>query len=86
MRAALATVIDPELGMSIVDLGLVYDVAITGGAVRVTMTLTAPGCPLHAVMPEWARAAVASVAGVEQVEVVVTFDPPWSPDRIAPRR
>jgi MoaA/NifB/PqqE/SkfB family radical SAM enzyme/metal-sulfur cluster biosynthetic enzyme len=80
--AALESVIDPELGMSIMALGLVYDVAIAGGAVRVTMTLTAHGCPLHQVMTEWVRTAVMRVPGVQHVDVVVTFDPPWSPDRI----
>jgi radical SAM protein len=80
--AALETVLDPELGMSVIALGLVYDVAIRGGAVRVTMTLTAQGCPLHEVMTEWARAALLRVPGVESVEVVLTFDPPWTPDRM----
>jgi len=75
-------VLDPELGMSVVELGLVYGIAIEGARVRVTMTLTAPGCPLHEAMVEWARAAVASLPGVEQVEVVLTFEPLWTPDRI----
>src|SRR5688572_10162447 len=79
---ALETVLDPELGMSVVALGLVYDVTISGGAVRVTMTLTAPGCPLHEVMTGWVRTAVMRVPGVEHVDVVLTFDPPWTPDRI----
>jgi metal-sulfur cluster biosynthetic enzyme len=68
--------------MSIVALGLVYDVAIAGSTVRVTMTLTAQGCPLHEVMTDWVRAAVARVPGAERVEVVLTFDPPWTPERI----
>lgn len=80
--AALESVCDPELGMSVAALGLVYDVAITPGAVRVTMTLTTPGCPLHEVMTEWVRTALARVAGVEHVEVTLTFDPPWTPDRM----
>ncbi len=80
--AALETVMDPELGMSVMALGLVYDVTIAAGAVRVTMTLTAQGCPLHDVMTEWVRGAVLRVPGVERVEVVLTFDPPWTPDRI----
>ena len=80
--AALDTVLDPELGMSVVALGLVYGVTITGGDVRVTMTLTAPGCPLHDVMTQWVRTAVARVPGVAAVDVVLTFDPPWTPDRI----
>jgi radical SAM protein with 4Fe4S-binding SPASM domain len=79
---ALGTVLDPELGMSIVDLGLVYDVHIRDGAVGITMTLTAPGCPIHDVMPEWVRTAVMQVPGVEAVEVTLTFEPPWTPDRI----
>lgn len=79
---ALRTVFDPELGLSVVELGLIYGMAIEGGMVRVTMTLTAPGCPIHDVMPEWVRKAVGRIPGVERVEVVLTFDPPWSPDRI----
>ncbi len=79
---ALGTVLDPELGMSIVDLGLVYDVHIRNGAVGITMTLTAPGCPIHDVMPDWVRTAAMRVPGVETVEVTLTFEPPWTPDRI----
>jgi metal-sulfur cluster biosynthetic enzyme len=83
---ALREVLDPELGMSIVELGLVYGIDVHGGGVTVTMTLTAPGCPIHGVMAEWVKAAVLTVPGVESVEVAITFDPPWTPDRIAPRR
>ncbi|HEU4369378.1 MAG TPA: iron-sulfur cluster assembly protein [Methylomirabilota bacterium] len=79
---ALGTVFDPELGMSIVDVGLVYEVRVRGGAVGITMTLTAPGCPIHDVMPEWVRTAVRRVPGVEHVEVTLTFEPAWTPDRI----
>ena len=81
---ALREVFDPELGMSIVELGMVYEVDVRGGAVAVTMTLTAPGCPIHDVMPQWVKEAVAKVPGVERVDVTITFDPPWTPDRIAP--
>jgi metal-sulfur cluster biosynthetic enzyme len=80
---ALRAVFDPELGMSIVELGLVYGIDVRACAVTVTMTLTAPGCPIHDVMPEWVRNAVMKIPGVERVEVVITFDPPWTPDRIA---
>jgi len=80
---ALRTVFDPELGMSVVELGLVYGIAIKDGAVTVTMTLTTPGCPIHDVMPRWVREAVIPIPGVEQVEVDITFDPPWTPDRIS---
>jgi MoaA/NifB/PqqE/SkfB family radical SAM enzyme/metal-sulfur cluster biosynthetic enzyme len=79
---ALRTVFDPELGMSIVDLGLVYDIQIADAHVRITMTLTAPGCPIHDVMPGWVSMAVKKVPGVEAVEVALTFDPPWTPERI----
>jgi metal-sulfur cluster biosynthetic enzyme len=82
---ALREVVDPELGMSIVELGLVYGIDVRDGAVAVTMTLTAPGCPLHDVMPRWVREAVARISGVETVDVAVTFDPPWTPDRIGSR-
>lgn len=80
---ALGTVSDPELGLSILDLGLVYDVKIEEGRVLITMTLTTPGCPIHDGMKEWVRQAVGAVPGVEAVEVAITFEPPWSPDRIA---
>jgi radical SAM protein len=83
---ALRTVIDPELGLSVVDLGLIYGIAIEGGRVGVTMTLTAPGCPLHEVLADWVRRAVLGLAGVEQVDVTLTFDPPWTPARIAAPR
>jgi MoaA/NifB/PqqE/SkfB family radical SAM enzyme/metal-sulfur cluster biosynthetic enzyme len=79
---ALRTVLDPELGLSVVDLGLVYGVAIEGGAVRITMTLTAPGCPLHGVLTDWVRRAVLAIPGVDRVDVALTFDPPWTPARM----
>jgi len=79
---SLRAVLDPELGMSIVDLGLVYGVEARDATVRVTMTLTTPGCPLHGAMTGWVREAVMLVPGVENVEVELTFDPPWTPERI----
>jgi metal-sulfur cluster biosynthetic enzyme len=79
---ALGGVLDPELGMSVVELGLIYGVEIVNGAVAITMTLTAPGCPVHEVMPGWIRRAVMAVPGVDAVDVRITFDPPWTPDRI----
>ena len=79
---ALRDVFDAELGMSVVDLGLIYDVRIDAGRVRITMTLTTQGCPLHDSMTEWVRQAVTKIPGVEDVEVAIVFDPPWTPDRI----
>ncbi len=82
ITTALRDVLDPELGMSVVDLGLIYGIEIEEGRVRVTMTLTVPGCPIHDSMAEWVRQAVMKTPGVTEAEVVITFDPPWTPDRI----
>ena len=79
---ALQSVLDPELGMSVVELGLVYGIEIDERRVAITMTLTAPGCPIHDAMTEWVEQAVGSVPGVTGVAVTITFDPPWTPDRI----
>jgi len=85
---ALRGVLDPEVGMSVVELGLVYGIEIAGGRVAVTMTLTAPGCPIHDAMTGWVESAVRKIPGVADVAVTITFDPPWTPDRIQlePRR
>lgn len=80
---ALRTVLDPELGLNIVDLGLVYEVVIEGGEVCVVMTLTTPGCPLSGSLPNAALQAVLLVPGVTGADVVLTFEPPWSPARIS---
>jgi metal-sulfur cluster biosynthetic enzyme len=79
---ALRDVFDPELGMSVVDLGLIYDVVIEASRVRITMTLTTQGCPLHDAMTAWVRQAVGKIPGVEDVAVTITFEPRWTPDRI----
>jgi metal-sulfur cluster biosynthetic enzyme len=79
---ALRSVLDPELGMSVVELGLIYGVEIRNGAVTVTMTLTTPGCPIHEAMSAWVRQAIMKLPGVETVEVIITFDPAWTPERI----
>jgi metal-sulfur cluster biosynthetic enzyme len=79
---ALREVVDPELNLSVVQLGLIYGIAIDGASVRVTMTLTARGCPLHGVMTDGVREAVLRIPGVERVDVEVAFDPPWTPDRM----
>jgi metal-sulfur cluster biosynthetic enzyme len=79
---ALRDVFDPELGMSVVELGLIYDIAIVAGQIRITMTLTTQGCPLHAAMADWVRQAVGKIPGVDDVVVAITFEPPWTPERI----
>ena len=80
IRDALRQVIDPELGYNIVDLGLVYGIAVTGdGAATVSMTTTTRGCPATSYLQEGSGAAARGVAGVTDVEVVLTYDPPWQP-------
>jgi metal-sulfur cluster biosynthetic enzyme len=83
----LRGVLDPELGMSVVDLGLIDDVQIEAGRVHVVMTLTTQGCPLREAMADWVRRAIERIPGVEEVAVTIAFDRPWTPDRIgrAPR-
>jgi len=81
---ACRTVFDPEIPVNIYDLGLVYTLAINGdNDVAVTMTLTAPGCPVAGEMPGWVADAINAVPGVRQVDVEMTFDPPWGMDMMS---
>jgi len=75
----LREVIDPELGCNIVDLGLIYHIAIEGSKVSVVMTLTTPGCPMHESIRWGAQNALLNLAGVSDADVEVTWDPPWNP-------
>ena len=85
IRKALKTVKDPELNLDLVVLGLVYDIVVADdGSVRVVISLTSPGCPVAGQIVEDVRTAVLGVEGVEQAEVELTFDPPWTPERISP--
>ena len=80
---ALRTVHDPEIPVNIYDLGLIYDTErLEDGDVRILMTLTAPACPVAGEMPYDVAAAVAGVDGVGEVEVVLTWEPPWTQDRM----
>jgi FeS assembly SUF system protein len=82
--AALKTVYDPEIPADIYELGLIYRIDIDDNRnVAVEMTLTAPGCPVAGEMPTWVENAVASVPGVGQVSVTLTFDPPWDQSRMS---
>jgi len=82
--AALKTVYDPEIPADIFELGLIYKVDIEDDRmVKIMMTLTAPGCPVAGEMPGWVENAVGAVEGVSGVEVSMTFDPPWTPDRMS---
>ncbi|MFD1426220.1 FeS assembly SUF system protein [Kroppenstedtia sanguinis] len=81
---ALETVEDPELHIDIVNLGLVYGVDVDdGGNVKVTMTLTAMGCPLAGMINEMVEVAAKSVEGVKEVEVNIVWNPPWDKDRMS---
>jgi metal-sulfur cluster biosynthetic enzyme len=80
---ALENVIDPELGLDFVSLGLVYAVEVEGTDVHVTFTLTSPGCPIGPQVSEQMKEFVGEVDGVERVFPKMTFSPPWSPDRMS---
>lgn len=81
---ACRTVFDPEIPVNIYDLGLIYTIAITEeNDVAITMTLTAPGCPVAGEMPQWVQDAVECVPGVKSVDVEMTFDPQWGMDMMS---
>ena len=81
---ACRTVFDPEIPVNIFDLGLVYTIDISeAGAVGILMTLTAPGCPVAGEMPGWVADAVEPLPGVKQVNVELTWDPPWGMDMMS---
>lgn len=75
----LRQIIDPEIGCNVVDLGLVYSVALTEGAVKVVMTLTTPGCPMHESISWGVKNALLDLEGVNEVDVEIVWDPPWNP-------
>jgi metal-sulfur cluster biosynthetic enzyme len=80
---ALSNVIDPELGLDFVELGLVYAVEIDGGTVEITFTLTTPACPIGPQVAEQMEEFVGEVEGVEEVIPNMVLSPPWSPDRMS---
>ncbi|MDP6100544.1 MAG: metal-sulfur cluster assembly factor [Dehalococcoidia bacterium] len=75
---------DPEIPLSIVDLGLVYEVRVDGASVYVKMTLSSPGCPLHGTISQSVKQEVEKLDEVERAEVEVVWQPPWTPDRMSP--
>ena len=85
VRAALRNVKDPELDMSIVELGLVYDVEATDGDVRVKMTLTSPGCPAGPMITNDAYRVIRALEGVRDVNIEIVWEPYWTPERIDPK-
>ena len=84
VRNALKGVKDPELNLDLVVLGLVYEIDVDGSKVHTKISLTSPMCPVAQQIVEDARSAIAAVDGVEEAEVELTWDPPWTPERISP--
>lgn len=84
VTTALREVRDPELPLSVVDLGLIYDVVVDGAYIRVDMTLTSMGCPCHDVLVDDVRERLAAMPGVERAVVDIVWDPPWTSARITP--
>jgi metal-sulfur cluster biosynthetic enzyme len=83
-REALKRIEDPEVGLNIVDLGLVYDIDIEGNTVNVKMTLTSPACPVGPHLLGGAKLVLLELDGVEEANIELVWDPFWSPDRINP--
>lgn len=83
IREALKKVIDPELGVSIVDLGLVYDVRYENGVAEIEMTLTSPGCPLAPIIDKKIKEAVSDISEVKKLTVELVWDPPWSREQMS---
>ncbi|GAX88974.1 metal-sulfur cluster assembly factor [Effusibacillus lacus] len=83
VQERLREVIDPELGINVVDLGLIYKVEVNGEDVEITMTLTTMGCPLHDQMARAVRFAAERVSGVKNVNVQVVWSPPWNPSMMS---
>lgn len=83
VNEALSNVIDPELGLDFVELGLIYDVQIDGGTVTVSFTLTTPACPIGPQVSEQMEEFVGELPDVERVIPTMTFSPPWSPERMS---
>ena len=79
----LKTVIDPELGVNIVELGLIYKIIINGENVKIKMTLTSMGCPMSSYFVENVKNAVKKVKGIKKADIELTFDPPWTPKRLS---
>ncbi len=83
VEEALTNVIDPELGLDFVELGLVYEIEVEGSEVFVTFTLTSPGCPIGPQVTDQMKEFVSELEGVSAVHPKMTFSPPWTPDMMS---
>ena len=83
IRDVLRTVLDPELHMNIVDLGLVYGVQVNEGSVTVQMTLTSPGCPYGPYLLHQVKDTVLALKGIRDAQIEVVWEPPWGPDKMS---
>lgn len=80
---ALKVVIDPELGINIVDLGLVYSATVEEDVAKVSFTLTSMGCPIGPIIEQQMQTILTTIPGISHVEASMTFDPPWSPEKMS---
>jgi len=85
VRQALRTVKDPELNLTIIDLGLVYDVVVEDGAVHIRMTLTSPGCPAGPQIMNDIHKTLRPLEGVKDVDIEIVWEPYWTPEQIDPK-
>jgi len=85
IRQALRSVKDPELNLSIIDLGLVYDVVVEDGAVHIRMTLTSPGCPAGPQIMNDIHKTLRPMEGVKDVDIEIVWEPYWTPEQIDPK-
>ncbi|MBI4399294.1 metal-sulfur cluster assembly factor [Candidatus Micrarchaeota archaeon] len=83
VKNALKEVFDPEIGINVVDLGLIYDIKIDGPNIHLTMTMTTPACPVIPMILDNARMAIGKVEGVKSAEIDLVWDPPWTPERMS---
>lgn len=79
----LKTVIDPEIGINIIDIGLVYDVSIKDKVIKITMTLTTPGCPMHGSITDWVQRVITKTIPGSTVYVNLVWEPKWSPEKMS---
>lgn len=83
VEAVLKTIPDPEIGVSLWDLGLIYDIHVKGDTIEIIMTLTTVGCPLFSLISEPIKNEVGKLPGIKDVHVELTFEPPWNMDRMS---